>query len=234
MMPILNSRNIPNSAKVGLCLVLGLILLPVIKIDQAAFPVNVFSSTVLLVKELFVGFTLGLVMKFVFTAVQIAGQMLGFQMGFGVANVMDPQLGQETPILSELGYLVSLLIFLGINGHHIFFKILVYSFETIQPGQISLTQATYEKVLVASGGMFLGAVKIMAPVTAILLFTQVALGILAKAVPQMNLLTVSFPVTICTGLFFFGLSMQVMGPFFIRMVENAADSLVLVLRTFRG
>lgn len=234
MMPVLSAKGVPNITKIGLCLLVSLILLPLVHIAPAIATENILSLAILLVKELLLGFVLGLLLKLVFTGIQIAGQMMGFQMGFGVASVMDPQLGQETPLLSEIGYLVSLLIFLAIDGHHMFFKTLVYSFQVLQPGQISITVGTYERVLAASGGMFTIAVKTMAPVTAILLFIQVSLGILAKAVPQMNILAVSFPLTICVGLFFFGLSLQVMGPFFISAMQDGMNLLPVMIREFRG
>jgi len=234
MMPVIGAKGVPGLAKAGLCLIVSLVLLPVVQVDPKVFPDDAFSMALLLVKEIFVGFTLGLVLKLVFAGIQLAGQMVGFQMGFGVAHVMDPQMGQESPVLAELGYLVSLLIFLAVDGHHIFFQTLMYSFSILQPGEMNLTEGVYNRILLSSGGMFVIAVKVMAPVMAILLFTQAALGILAKAVPQMNLLIVSFPLTIGIGLFFFGLSMQVMGPFFIRTIHEAGNLLPVLIRGFKG
>ncbi len=234
MMPIIGAKGVPNAAKAGLCLMVSLILLPVVHIGPKAFPGDIFSMVLLLGKEIFVGLTLGLIIKLVFAGIQLAGQMIGFQMGFGVAQVMDPQMGQESPVLAQLGYLVSLLIFLAIDGHHIFFQTLMYSFSVLQPGEMNLTEGVYHRLVAGGGGMFVTAVKVMAPAMAILLFMQVAMGILAKAVPQIQIFFLSFPLTIGIGLLFFGLSMQVMGPFFIRSIQEAANLLPVLIRGFKG
>ncbi len=234
LMPVIGTKTVPNMVKVAMSLVVSLILVPVVHVDPSSLPDAVFPMAGLLVNELFLGLTLGLVLKLVFTGLQLAGQMIGFQMGFGVANIMDPEMGEESPVLAELGYLIALLMFLAINGHHLFFQTLMYSFGVLRPGEITLSQGVYQKMLGCSGGMFVTAVKLMAPTMAILLLSQVALGILAKAVPQMNLLILSFPLTICLGLFFFGLSLQMMTPFFVKAVREAANLLPLMIRDFKG
>lgn len=234
MMPIIGAGSVPKTIKIGLTIATSLILLPVTNIQVKQMPDGFLSMVLLLGKEFFVGLTLSLVIKLVFAGIQFAGQMIGFQMGFGIASVMDPDMGQETPVLAELGYLISLLVFLAVNGHHLFFQSVAYSFTVLNPGEISLTPGVYKRVLAAGGDMFVIALKIMAPIMAVLFFVQVAMGIIAKAVPQMNILVVSFPITICIGLIFFGLSMHVMAPYFVRTLQETANLLPLLMRDFRG
>jgi flagellar biosynthetic protein FliR len=118
--------------------------------------------------------------------------------------------------------LAAILIFLSINGHHMFFSTLVESFEWLKPGTASITKATFAGLMQGASHMFVLSVKIMAPAGAALFFTHVAMGIVAKTVPQIPIMIVGLPLTIGVGLIFAGLSLAYLMPLMITNFEMLA------------
>ena len=207
--PLFGSRVLPALVKVGLAMVLSLVFLPVVDIDPNRFPDIPQEGVILAVSELIMGLILGLSVTLFFAAVQLAGKMVGFQMGFAILNVLDPQSGMQVSIIDQIGYWVALLTFLGLNGHHILISALGESFQLVKLGTLTLQAGLFKSVLSMAADIFSIAVKIGAPAFAALLFTSAAFGISAKFAPQMNILIAAFPVKIVVGLIFFSLSLQI-------------------------
>jgi flagellar biosynthetic protein FliR len=155
----------------------------------------------------------------------MGGELVGFQMGLSLAHVIDPQSGMDSSALAQFHYFLGTLIFLAVDGHHWFFRALVQSFQVLAPGEIHLQAGLFTAFTTLTGNMFVIAVKLSAPVMAVLLFTQIAMGILAKAVPQVNILMTSFPITICVGLVFLGFSLDFFLPYFRSLFEETGKEL---------
>lgn len=210
MLPIFGTAVLPNLVKAGLALIISVALFTVVRPDPHLFPESLLSSLNLLVSELIFGLVIGLTIRLFFAAIQLGGHLVGFQMGFGISNVMDPESGAQTPIVAHMGYWIAILFFLLLNGHHILLKTLADSFSIVEVGSFGFRDGLFQNILEASGDMFTLAIKFGAPAIAALLFTSAAFGIVAKVVPQMNILIVAFPLKIVVGLFFFGLSLKVL------------------------
>jgi flagellar biosynthetic protein FliR len=176
-----------------------------------------------------IGFILGLSVKVVFASIQLAGEFAGFQMGLSMAQIVDPSSGMDATLAAQLYYFIALLVFLSINGHHWFFKAIVQSFRLLPPGGLELHDGLYRYFLSLSGKMFLIGIKIAAPVTAILILTQVAMGVVAKMVPQINILITSFPVTIGLGMIFVGLSLELLVPYLRTLFDESGKGMIDVL-----
>ncbi len=209
MMPVFHSRNIPVRVKAGMTLLISLALLPTVHYEMKAFPSEPLGFIFFAAGEIMIGFLLGLTIRLVFAGVQLAGEIVGFQMGFGMARVMDPNSSSESTVITEFYYIVALLLFLAIDGHHWFFRSLAESFRHLRPGEFPLNPGLVELFLTLSGRVFTLAVKIAAPILAVLLLIKVALGISARMAPQVNLLMTSFPLTIGCGLVFISLSLDI-------------------------
>jgi flagellar biosynthetic protein FliR len=207
MVPIFGSLLMPVQVKVAMIMVLSYFLWTTLTIDVSVFPDNLIGFVPLVVIEALIGLTIGILIRTIFAGVQLAGQFIGYQMGMAIANVLDPQTGTQTSILAEFSYILALFVFLAVNGHHLIIKGLVDSFELVTPGRFNQSLALYELVTQAASRMFVIAVKIGAAPFAVLFFTKVSMGIVAKAVPQMNVLFVGLPLYIMIGLFIFGLSL---------------------------
>ena len=229
MMPVFSSRSLPNLLKAGLTLTVSLILLPLVQLDPRLLPSEPIQFGFLMAAELMIGLILGLSVKIIFTGIQMSGELAGFQMGLSLANVMDPQSEVNAPILSQFLYLLSLVVFLAIDGHHWFFRALYQSFLLLAPGEIHLQEGLYRHFLGLLTSLFVVAIKIAAPVMAVLIFTQIGLGILAKAVPQINILITSFPLTLGIGLLFLALSIELILPTLKDLFQQTGRELVFTL-----
>ena len=234
MMPIFDSRTIPMTVKACISLMLAWCLAPVVHLSPDIFPVTTLGFFILVLQEVLVGIILSLLLKLVFAGLQVAGQMVGVQMGLSVANIMDPQTGVQSVIVAQFAYMIALLLFLVANGHHAILRALYESFEILPPGTLVLNGTLYKIVMLMGHEMFVLSIKLMAPVMAILFLSQVGLGILAKLVPQINMLMVSFSLNVALGLFFFGLTLQFFWPVLARSLNKAVHLLPLALRAMGG
>ena len=234
MMPILGTRYVPTLVKIGLALVVSLILLPLVQVEvrPALFEPVGFGGY--LIAELMIGLILGLTIKLIFAGIQMAGEFMGYQMGLGMASLFDPQSGVNNTVTAEFNYLVALLFFLALDGHHWFFKTLVESFREVGPGVFKVRAGLYEYLLQLSGKMFVIAIKLVAPIMAIILFVHMALAMTAKMVPQINLLMASFPLTIGLGLLFLALSIELFAPYYQSLFEETGQGLVKTVLPLLG
>jgi flagellar biosynthetic protein FliR len=170
---------------------------------------TVAATGLLIVAEMLVGLTLGICLRMFFGSVQLAGQIIGFQMGFAMINVVDPQTGSNVSIMDQIGYWVCVVVFLLLNGHHIIFLAMIDSFKLVPMGFFMMQEAMLVKILALGAQLFFLAVKIGAPVIASLAFVSVGFGLMAKFSPQMNVMIVAFPLKIVAGLMLFGLTLQI-------------------------
>lgn len=209
LMPVFSTTMLPALPKAGLAMVISLLVYSVVGADASRFPETALETGIHLGMELMLGLFLGLSVRMFFGAVQLAGQVIGFQMGFSMINVVDPQSGASISIMEEVGYWVTVLIFLAMNGHHILILALIDSFALVKPGLFVFQDVVMTELLAIGREMFVLAVTIGAPVIAALIFTNAAFGLTAKFSPQMNVMIVSFPVMILAGLALFGVSLQI-------------------------
>ena len=210
MFPFFSARLIPVLVKAGLALVITVILYPVINSMMGPFPHTVWGMVHVVLSEFIIGMVLGLLVQLFFEGISIMGQLVGFQTGFAITNILDPQSGMQVSILSNMAYLMAVTLFLVLNGHHILLSAMRESFEIINVGSLGLNKQIYQTIMLTSGEMFGIAIKIGAPAIAALLFTKVAFGLITKLMPQMNIMIVAFPVQIVIGLLFFGISLTVL------------------------
>jgi flagellar biosynthetic protein FliR len=210
LFPFFSSRVIPVLTKAGLALVIAVILYPVIDAVPGVFPATAWGMARMVLSELIVGMILGLLVQMFFEGIRMMGQLVGFQTGFAITNILDPQSGMQVSILSNMAYLVAMVLFLLLNGHHILLGAMRESFQIIEVGSLNLNRQIFQRVMASSADMFVIAIKIGAPAIAALLFTKVAFGLITKLMPQMNIMIVAFPVQIVVGLLFFGVCLSVL------------------------
>ena len=230
MLPFYGGDYIPAMVKAALSLVLTLAIWPHLSFPGELMPAHPLALMVMLLMEGMLGLTLGLCVHFIFAGIQTGGEILGFQMGFTMVTLADPMSGSQVSITSHLLYMVSLLVFLALDGHLHLLRALSESFTLIPPGGLRISGQLLGDVLELSGGMFSLAIKIAAPVIAALFMVELTLALMGRAAPQMNLLTLGFPVKIAVGFFFIGvlfttLSLQMedmiieLGPMFIHLMK---------------
>ncbi|MBU4010387.1 MAG: flagellar biosynthetic protein FliR, partial [Proteobacteria bacterium] len=213
---------------------LAMVLFPVSGPYTGVYPESTVGILGLIIGELIIGMILGLLVLFFFEGIRIMGQLAGMEIGFSIANVLDPQSGAQTSILSNIAYLMAIVLFLILNGHHIILNAIRESFAILQPGSVHLNKKVFQEVLHRSGEMFVISVQIGAPVIAAILFIQLAFGLITRLLPQMNVMVVAFPVQIVTGLIFFGISLWVMLHSIEKYLGNMDKLLINMMLHIRG
>ncbi|MBH0204497.1 MAG: flagellar biosynthetic protein FliR [Nitrospira sp.] len=217
-LPILSGRTVPMKVKVALVLVLGAALAPVIRLP--AVPYDPIALAGGLMGEMAIGLTIGLAVRMFFGALELAGDLIGVQMGFGVLQIVDPSTAHHTPIVGQFFTLLASLVFLSLNAHMLIVAAIVSSYEAIPAFGAALPSALGEEVLRLSQEMFMIGLKLSAPVLVTILVINILLAILGRAVSQINVFVLSFPVTIAAGLAVLSLSMPFTIGLFIREIER--------------
>lgn len=224
-MPVIGTPSVPAQVKILFALMISLILVPVVTIAPENIPQTAIGYVIFVACEVALGATIAFLAQFVFAAIDLAGQMTSISMGMGMAGTMDPEFGTQVSLVGYLWNIIAILIFLAINGHHMFFTTLVESFNWVQPGTIKLTEATLQGVMQGVAHMFVLSVQIMAPTAVALFLSHVAMGIIAKTVPQVPIMIVAMPVNIAIGLLFVTLSLSYLLPLLIKNFDSLGSSM---------
>src|SRR5699024_5217933 len=202
-------RTIPFQYRLGLAFFLSLIVTSSfgnLDIDLTA------NFILLLIKEIAVGLLIGLISYMVMSVVQIAGGFIDFQMGFAIANVIDPQTGAQSPLIGQYFYMIAILFFLSVDGHHILLNGMIHSYTLIPlDGFLSFHEGFGEFILLTFNRLFLIAFQMALPLVGSLFLVDVALGIIARTVPQLNVFVVGLPLKIAVSFFvlFFFMAMYI-------------------------
>lgn len=222
-LPLFSYRTIPNQFKIGLAFFLTFMMFYNIDFSSIDFgELYVF----LLLKEALVGLLIGLIAYIIIAAIQIAGGFIDFQMGFAIANVMDPQTGAQSPLTGQYFYIIALLFLLSVDGHHLLIDGIFYSYEMIPIDQFIPFHngGIIEFVVDTFNRMFLIAFQMAIPIVGCLFLVDVALGIIARAVPQLNVFVVGLPIKIFVSfviiLFYLSLFMLLVRNLFSTMFET--------------
>jgi flagellar biosynthetic protein FliR len=212
--PIFGSKQVPARVKIGLSVMLAIVVAPTI---PAMPPVAIGSpqGLLIMVQQIIIGVALGFAMRLIFTAVEMAGEMAGLQMGLGFASFFDPINAVHSPIVAQWIGLIAALAFLATDGHLYMLSALAESFQTLPIG-LALSGKGFHDIANWGGNIFAYALQISLPILAALLITNIGLGILTRAAPQLNLFAVGFPVTLAVGFIVLLLSM----PYFIPLLDR--------------
>ena len=199
--PVLGSPLFPGRTKVAFGLVLSLVLFPVLPKELDRLPETLGDYLVVVFLEMAIGLIFGLAATLIFAGVQLGGQMMDHQIGFALANVIDPVTQQQQSILSQFYFLFAILIFLTSRGHHVLLRGVVDSFHLIPLGGLVLQESWTSLVTIdLAGSMFIIAVRLAAPVVVALLLASVAMGFMARTVPEMNIFIIGFALRIFIGI----------------------------------
>lgn len=217
--PVFGSRVLPVRIRVLLALVLTVAILPFIPPAPAVEPLSPAGLSIT-VQQILIGLSIGFMLRLVFGALELGGQVIAVQMGLGFATLVDPQNSAQLPLLSHLLNLLGTLVFLALNGHLILLKMLVESFHYLPVGTEGLFAADIWTLVDWASQMFAGAVLIALPAIASLLVVNLAFGVMTRAAPQFNIFAVGFPITLMLGLLILLYSLPVLLP----QLQNLLDS----------
>lgn len=177
----------------------------------------------MLISETALGLLLSLVVTFIFGAFQLAGFLQGFQMGYTVANVVDPLSQEQVSVLGQLLFFMGMLIFLAMDGHHLALRGLVESVRVVPPGSLALTGPAVDLLVRMLQGTFVAGLQIALPVVGTIFLVDLGLGVMARAVPQMNVFMVGLPLKASVGLIILILSFVMTGAIMELYMQQALD-----------
>ncbi|QXE20286.1 fused FliR family export protein/FlhB family type III secretion system protein [Clostridium sp. 001] len=216
LVPIFFPSGIPNVVKVGLTVVMAYILMPGIDYASISSIDNTMFFVMNCLNEVAAGLTLGFLTSLCFSMVRIAGNLMDMQMGFAMVSMFDPTSNSNTTLIERLLYWFSLVIFFIVDGHHMLIKSLIQSFSVIKLGSFFLNQASINIIFKAFIEYFGIAIQIGIPIVLILLFTDLTMSLIARTVPQLNIMILGLPVKVLIGFASFCFAL----PIFLKLIEH--------------
>ena len=218
--PVFDNRTVQRRTRVGLAALIAILMMPLLP----APPVLSSAQAIpVLIQQILIGVAMGFSMRLVFAAFEMAGDLLGLQMGLAFAQFIDPARGTQTPLIGSFLGVLAMLTFLVIDGHLLVIAAVVQSFELI-PISANLSVVNSQSIAMAGSIMFMLALQISLPVMAAVLISNIVLGILARAAPQLNVMSIGFSITIGVGLWILWVSL----PYFIAGIDSAIGRLLSI------
>jgi flagellar biosynthetic protein FliR len=226
--PLFNNAALPLRIKLITGLAIAIALAPALP-AHAPIVTASWSGLLVLVQQSLIGIALGFTMRIAFAAVDVAGELIGMQMGLSFAVFYDPQNAAQSPVVAELAGLLALLIFLSLDGHLMVLALLAQSFTLLPIGPEPFAAAGWGAVARWGAMLFSAGILLSLPLIAALLITNIALGILTKAAPQLNLFAVGFPITLIAGFTVLALAMPYFAPALERILEQGYAAMGMVM-----
>lgn len=228
--PITGEREIPKRVKIGLALLIA-ILLPLPQINEN-ISLYSFEGIWVISQQILIGTVIGLTMQFAFMTVRMAGELIGMQMGLGMATFFDPIGGPSTSVLSRLINLTALLLFLSLDGHLWLLYGLANSFDIIPVSKIPLNSNGYLKLIDVSRLLFINGIMLALPLMTLLLIINMALGLLNRITPQLSIFVVGYPLTLLLGLIMLAYLMSMLPAFAEFIFEQIFERISMMLGAF--
>lgn len=201
--PMLGHMAIPVQVKVAIGMFVAFVMYPLASGQAAALTTELIPLTLNVLKEAVVGLLIGFAAGLLFAGVRYAGELIAVDSGLSLAAMFDPESNAHASVMSESLYLLMLMVFVLLNGHHFVLEALQLSYASVPMGSFALNGDVAEQIITMVGMMFVIAVKLAAPVMVTMFLINVALSILSRVMPQMNLFAVVFPLKVGAGLLVF-------------------------------
>lgn len=219
-MPVFSGGQTPMRFKTALAVAFSLVLFPVVDPLLPRLVFEPFTLGMLLAREVMLGVMVGFIARLIFTAVEFGGTIIGYQMGFAVAEVFDPQNQRQISLMSQFQNVFAILIFLAVDGHHLLLRAMVESFRMVPPAAEIINREVIPYLMELTGDMFILGVKFSAPILAVLLLSSLIMGIMSRVFPQLNVFMLSFPVNIGLAFLLLGLTLNMVAGLLSREFVN--------------
>lgn len=214
--PFWSNAAVSARVRIYLALMLALVAYPLAEGKITVTSVDPGVVTKNLIGEIMIGVALGLVVQFVFAGIEFAGHLIGFELGVSIINTIDPQSSVRVPTISAFLTFFASIIFLNLNLHHWCLRAVIESFTSVPVGNVHLSGAALQTLLALGGQIFAVGLQLSAAVVVVLVISDIALGVITRAAPQIQLLVISFPIKTLVGISTLGLALY----FFPAAVES--------------
>jgi flagellar biosynthetic protein FliR len=225
--PMFGATFVPAPVRIALGLLLGVLVAPLA--SPPAVTGAPASIAAVVVSEAVIGVALGMGFRLIIAAAELAGHLVGFQMGLSYAALVDPQSGVRNNVIAALYANLAIMTFLGIDGHHSVLRALAASYVALPMGGLPASGGLGALVAQMLGLVFVTGVRLAAPVVTVLLIVELALGLVSRAAPSLNLMVVGAPVRLLAGLAALALGVQVVPPVVAGVARPAVDLTIRLL-----
>lgn len=221
--PIYAASSFPVRIRVVLAVVVTAALYPTLEPVRGIDPVSL-QGFIVLAHQVVIGAAMGFILQMSFQLLVIAGETIAMTMGLGFARMVDPQNGVQVPVVAQYYIIIATLLFLSMNGHLLLLQMVIQSFEILPVAEIGMSREGLWLVVQWGSQMFVGALLIALPAVTALLVANIAMGIITRAAPQLNIFAVGFPLMLLLGFILLMLTLPSTLPQFSNQVMNAFDS----------
>lgn len=221
--PLFGNAGVPVRVKVLLGVFLALVIAPLVPALPAVDPTS-WAGLLILVKEMIIGLAMGFAMRLVFAAIEYAGEVASQTMGLGFAIFFDPSTRGRSSAVSQFMALVATMAFLAVNGHLVLLEALAESFITMPITETPFSSNAALELARWGGRIFSAGLQLAMPIIAALLITQVALGILTRAAPQLNIFGIGFPITLGVGFLTLSLVLPYLGAPIVNLFNQGIET----------
>ncbi|WP_022670167.1 flagellar biosynthetic protein FliR [Hippea alviniae] len=202
--PVFSSMSIPPQVKMAFCFVFAAVIFPVVEPFINIHQLTALSLFAITVREILLATLLALTIHLIWSGIELGAQLVGYNMGFSIANVLSPEENTQISILAEFESIFAILVFLAVDGHYEFIKAMVLSFKVMPIGSFALNEPVMNIFIKLVSMLFSVAFSVLAPVIIALFITQVVFGLIARTMPQINIMIVAFPLNIAVGFLVLG------------------------------
>lgn len=225
--PVFNNQAVPRRVRLTIGLAVGVTIAPLVGTIP---PVDLNSGLglLMLAREFLIGFAMAMVMRIAFAALNMAGEQIGSQMGLGFAVFYDPQSTAQTAVIGQYLVLIATLLFLSINGHLMMIAALAESFKALPIAPTALNPEGAVTIALMARVIFSTGLLLALPVTVTLIITNLSLGVLNRAAPQLNLFAIGFPITIVGGFVLLLVSLNYLATPLVRLFEEALGMMLAI------
>lgn len=226
--PIFNNKQVPKRVKIGFSVLLAILISPTLG-PMPEVPVGSPEGLLIILQQIIIGTAMGLTVQLIFSAIEMAGEFSGMQMGLGFASFYDPVNATNSAVIAQWLGIIASLAFLSMNGHLMLLSAIAESFHTLPVGGM-IAPKSYVMLTHWGADIFANALQISLPLLAALLITNLALGILTRAAQQLNLFSIGFPITLTVGFFVLSFSL----PYFSHIMDRmATESIASALKLLK-
>lgn len=198
--PVFGSPQIGIPTRILFCLIVSMCIFPTVQMDSKLLDGLSNDIISLAAREVIVGLCLGFVCRIFFYAVSMTGDFVSICLGLNTAQLFNPAMETQGSVVEQFYGVIGMLFFFAVGGHHIFISGLAQSYDLVKVGELSFNVGPLGELATLGQTLFMVTIKMSAPVMVAVLLSQVAMGLLGRAIPQINVLITSFPVTIMVGL----------------------------------
>jgi len=220
--PVFSSRAFPVRARIGLAFFVALAAQPTLG-QQPVISITDSAALGAVIQQVGVGLAIGFAIRVVFSAVELAGELVGFQMGLSFASFFDPTFSTQSSAVARFFGQIALFMFIVMNGHLLVLMAVIKSFQNFPVDQNFLEALQQMKVLDLGVDLFASGLWIALPMVGMLLFANLALGIVSRVAPQMNIYAIGFPVTLSVGLIGMAATLPMLDEPVMALMQRAID-----------